>query len=318
MNRQQFIQYMRSPEELSIEDSNSISLLTKEFPYFQTAQILYTKSLHSQNSIHYNHQLKVAAAYSPDRKVLFELIMHKNNLREKTAQESSIEIPIGDTEILEALSFVSNTTEDIESKKEIKESVIEQEQLKQVEAVEKANPAHLSRFEQEIIKEAISASIGLEVSDQESIKEAKGIKVKEEFSEELKREDPTTPAKESTHSFNEWLKISHTSGEKEEIKEDNKKKGKNKFSDLINKFIEEEPRIASPKAEFFSPVNMARQSVVEDGVFISETLAKIYVQQGNILKAIKAYESLSLKYPKKKLYFAAQIKSLKKIIQQQK
>ena len=63
---------------------------------------------------------------------------------------------------------------------------------------------------------------------------------------------------------------------------------------------------------------MARQSVIEDGIFITETLAKIYVQQGNLPKAIKAYQTLSLKYPKKKLFFAAQIKSLQKIIDQQK
>jgi hypothetical protein len=88
--------------------------------------------------------------------------------------------------------------------------------------------------------------------------------------------------------------------------------------DLIDKFIKEEPKMTRPKTEFFSPVNMAKQSVADDITFVSETLAKIYVLQGNYAKALNAYENLRLKYPEKRLYFATQIKNLRKLINQQK
>lgn len=81
--------------------------------------------------------------------------------------------------------------------------------------------------------------------------------------------------------------------------------------DLIDKFIAEDPKITPNKAEFFSPVNMAKLSVIDDESFVSETLAKIYAKQGNYAKAIKAYDNLSLKYPEKSVYFANLIKSLK-------
>ena len=45
---------------------------------------------------------------------------------------------------------------------------------------------------------------------------------------------------------------------------------------------------------------------------MTETLAKIYVKQQKIKKALYAYKILSLKYPEKSSFFANQIKKLQK------
>lgn len=115
------------------------------------------------------------------------------------------------------------------------------------------------------------------------------------------------------HSFYEWLQLKNTIRDEGRGTRDDKKTNLSAHHALIDKFIQSEPRIVPAKAEFYSPVNMARLSVVEHEDIVSETLAKIYLQQGNHSKAMSIYEKLSLFYPEKKLYFAARISEIEKL-----
>ena len=81
--------------------------------------------------------------------------------------------------------------------------------------------------------------------------------------------------------------------------------------DLIDQFIKN-----SPKIEFSNEEKTESQIMIDTKIkdeLITETLAKIYVSQKKFNKAIKAYDILSLKYPKKSSFFADQIVYIKKL-----
>jgi len=81
--------------------------------------------------------------------------------------------------------------------------------------------------------------------------------------------------------------------------------------EIIEKFIREEPTISPPKTAFFNPTDHALYSNQDDEEIVSETLAELFIRQGNIPKAIKIYERLSLLFPEKSVYFAGLIEKLK-------
>lgn len=115
-------------------------------------------------------------------------------------------------------------------------------------------------------------------------------------------------------SFSDWLHFikDHTvPGAEATTQEQRVEEEKPDPKELVDKFIAAEPRIVPQKAEFFSPANASKKSMTDDEEIVSETLAKVYAAQGNIPKAIRIYEKLSLLNPEKSSYFAAQIEFLK-------
>lgn len=75
MNSKQLIQQINNPQFIREKEVAELEQLLLEHPYFQCGQLLFTKGLLNTNSMLYNRQLKKAAAYSFDRKKLFELIV---------------------------------------------------------------------------------------------------------------------------------------------------------------------------------------------------------------------------------------------------
>ncbi|MGB0882023.1 MAG: hypothetical protein ACPGSO_03640 [Vicingaceae bacterium] len=295
MQVNKFIQHLDNPKQLKNVSEDEMLTIVNEFPYCQTGQLMYAIQLNANSSILFDEQLKKAASICSDRNKIFEYIHQSDEpVKEKLVVEDVKEkiTEVVAIEVKESEPVISQQTEkreekEVEENKDKKQSVLEK-------FVPTEGEDELAILEKEYLTEAINSTIIIE-SD----------KIVEE-DDEVEVESEVELFDESVeHSFSTWLK--HYNGDEQEGSE---KSQKERNQDIIDQFIQEDPRIKPEKTEFYNPTNMARLSVTDTGI-VSETLAVIHVDQGNFQEAIDTYEKLMLKNPKKSSYFAAQIKILK-------
>ena len=117
--------------------------------------------------------------------------------------------------------------------------------------------------------------------------------------------------KNETFSFSEWLSITQKKPiDRSELSEPEEESSRDKKFELIDAFISNKPKL-KPLDKNSKLINIAEDSVFETEDLMTETLARIYVEQKNYDKAIQSYSILSLKYPEKSSLFADQIQAIK-------
>lgn len=150
-----------------------------------------------------------------------------------------------------------------------------------------------------------------------TLEEKTAITFKEKtIEEDLEIEKPILFENNEKHSFHEWLSLTkfepiarEKSVEIVEIDTEKQKK-----IELVDKFIELNPRISPIKENTKIPLNV-NTSKDEPTHLMTETLAKIYLEQKKYTKAIQAYEILILKYPEKSSFFADRIRNIRDLQQ---
>ncbi|UOE41265.1 hypothetical protein MTP09_01065 [Chryseobacterium suipulveris] len=109
------------------------------------------------------------------------------------------------------------------------------------------------------------------------------------------------------NTWQNWLKIDRTKTEEQPTVSAEEKKNQ-----LIDTFIENEPKISKLKEDSDFVVKDKGDNISH---LMTETLANLYVEQKLYSKAIKAYETLSEKHPEKKELFADKIQEIKDLRQ---
>ena len=112
---------------------------------------------------------------------------------------------------------------------------------------------------------------------------------------------------EERHSFSQWLNLT-------KVKKITRIEDKKSNEEIITKFIKRKVvQKEKINSVFFSASENAKNSIKENHNIVTETLAKVYLEQGHYEKAISSYEKLILKYPKKNIFFAKKIELINKL-----
>ena len=327
-----------------------LEVLLKEYPFFETAHLLYTKGLHIHNSINYSKQLRKTAIVANNRSVLYELLQQPSE--KVIAKESKVEIPKDQPTIKESVQEVQHTVSPIEKispvtstntdlkviyintvpsqpLEVVKEKEVAQSEIDIVKGIENKTDENISAFNEEKLNQTIEAEITRGVV--QSYVATDIIKTPDLYKEEqteptsftewlnkIKKESATLTTNTGKEDTKTLTSSSPNKGDveqgksKNDVKTDKKPTFFEQNKQIIDKIIETDPsRIKLSSNKFFTPNTDAKQSLLENEHLVTETLAKIYALQGNISKAIRAYEILSLKFPQKSVYFASLIEKLK-------
>lgn len=299
MNTKTFTYLQANPQHISSEQQDELNQILEKYPFFQSARALQLKGFKNSNNFLYNDALKMTAAYTTDRNILFDYItsdhFNQNEISEIIQQH--------DDSVAEIEVVLENITEEISV--EIDNQI--KKELQKAEAI--LNPDLFER-KVESVKETVEEISG----KKEQITETK-----------IDINQPLEFKKEDAHSFSEWLKLTSASPIKRESEKEAEsvksapKEEKEQKLDLIDKFILEKPKLfSSPlssdlKEKKVENKNLAAPYTQANDSLMTETLAKVYLQQKNYKKAIQAYKILILKNPEKSGFFADQIRAIKKL-----
>ncbi len=313
MNTKELTYLLQNPTGLNKEQTNALEKLSREFPYFQSIRPLVLKGLKDLGSFRYNQELKITAAYTTDRSVLFDFITSEFfNKKENTS------------DLKKKLKSDIDVIEPQEIKVLPRMAMGDAVRMKMKEAEDVLDPAlFLSRKEESTLQQLeVSESIVNQQNQEPQEESQEHDKTPEE---ELQIDAPLDFNKKETHSFAEWLKLTSSKPLDEKTKPETdsqpavetKKEAekllnqKDKYS-LIDNFIANNPKIR-PASKDTPPRNLAKENQASTDELMTETLARVYLAQKNYKKAIQAYNILILKNPEKSGFFADQIRAIKKI-----
>jgi|AntDeeMinimDraft_4_1070355.scaffolds.fasta_scaffold04351_1 hypothetical protein len=273
MDKKHFITLLHKNLDPSAAETEELSGMLAEYPFFQSALALRLKGLHQHQGFAYNSALKKTAAHTINRGVLFDYITSEDFQQHKTAAK-------------------------IQKRESPEQTIIRDGDLgvNQQEA-------------EQVLDPGLFLKKGEELEAEKSPLENEGISGDQNDTEKT----PANFDRTKAHSFSDWLRLTKAkpierkvdaSAEKEE------EKNPDRHEKIIDEFIANKPKI-KPSAEQKKHPEMRTTHTNQS--LMTETLARVYWDQKNYDRAIQSYKILILKNPEKSGFFADQIRAIEEI-----
>jgi hypothetical protein len=289
MNKNDFLNLIDDSVRINPGMLGEIYEIIELFPYFHSAHLLLLKGLQYNADVKFENQLRNSSIHIADREVLYyhlNTVMSNNDIQTEVTQDQ--DVMISDPEQDESGS-------DPEPEKGQNHIINEIDDFENTQNKNAAGELEVF-IERKADSEVIFEGSGVEMTDDQDLMEAQENSDFQASDTELLELDISSDPGNVIESENE-------------IPPGNFKQLQ---SDLIDRFIIANPRIEPNRGKDSLPAgDSSRLPLEEEGGFVTETLARIYVNQGYYSKAIDIYEKLSLKFPEKSSYFAAQIEKVK-------
>jgi hypothetical protein len=317
MTPETFNRYLKDPSLLDSRTVDELWMVVKEYPYFQVARMLLARNLSNIGHEAYPLSLRLAAAYAGDRSKLKILIEGTPVFTKDIGEKEVLPEPVNAIAPVTQPGILHDEPADshvkIPAEKGLPGEVSEMPagQLpelpvgdtndKEVEAIEKPIEGGHAEILSVDVNEAVQSNSFIALDEESGPSAEIRNKLIDTMFLRLSGEQITETDEQGTGWYEELVTGAKAGDERSFAR-----------NELVEKFIREEPRISAPRHEFYSPEDKARESRSLPEDIVSETLARIYAQQGLFPMAVKIYEKLMLLIPEKSSYFAAQIKEIDK------
>lgn len=300
MERERFNTLLQDPTKITNSDIKALNEYRKKYPYFQGLYVVVAKALQQREHPKTDAFIKKAAIYSANRSYLKQLIEgdfafapqpevkdEQPTPKAETKLESKVEKPTKAPETKEKATE-ANTERPVEEPQKAKVKEEEEPKAEAPKPVEKPVPKPEDKSEE--LDELKATKLRIEALLRGELPSDP---------EEAPADTKTTPETESTPQ-----------------KSTEKKTQKNSQVEIIQKFINTDPRFdakskGNPYEETEPQEDLALKKLKNQEEFYTETMAELMVKQKKYKKAIHIYEKLGLKFPKKSTYFARQIEKVK-------
>ena len=281
---------IQHPEEMNRETLYDLRALLALYPYYQTARLLMLQNLYLLHDPSFDEELRRAAIYISDRKVIFQMVEAAHyQLKSQNANRS--EAVGGKPKSDRTSSLIDHFLHSIPTEAEEREKEPEEKRKPTPADAAVDYVAYLMETETETEHEQPSRTIAL-IDD---FIEEGGFKLhkdKEEEKQECEEKEEEKQESEEADASQDTSTV-----------EDGDAASKDKASDK-----------AEASAKPADATVAADAADADGGGIFTETLARIYIKQGKYERAYQIIDRLYKQHPQKSAFYIDQLRFLEKLM----